>query len=447
MAGITIGAALLITLVTHWSKYREQREAFAPIFTLAAGLAVAGVTLMRHFAQTNADRARRVTDTFSKAVEQLGGEKVEVRLGGIYTLERLAGETLAAEEAPDLYWTVMETLTGFVRERARWKEPEPVASEMTPKSDLWRSGTQAAEAQARPEPATDTAAVLAVIGRRPDAGRERELLRKWRFDLRVTDLRGAYLIGAHLEYAVLGGAHLEYAGLHGAHLESAFLREAYLEGADLRGAHLEGANLGNAHLEHAYLHGAHLEAADLNGAILNGADLSGGNLNSAILSGANLTGANLSGADLSGAKLRAANLGSANLRTAKLSSADLSGVDLSAANLGSADLSGADLNNATLQLAELSSANLRSANLAVANLSWATLIRADLNKAALWSANLSGANLSGANLSGADLQLTELSGADLRDARGLTQAQLDEACGKPKALPPGLTLDKPCPAK
>ena len=51
------------------------------------------------------------------------------RLGGIYTLERLAGEgpanRRAAERTPDpgadevseLYWTVMETLTAFVRER------------------------------------------------------------------------------------------------------------------------------------------------------------------------------------------------------------------------------------------------------------------------------------------------------------------------------------------
>ena len=34
---------------------------------------------------------------------------------------------------------------------------------------------------------------------------------------------------------------------------------------------------------------------------------------------------------------------------------------------------------------------------------------------------------------------------DLSEVRDLRQPQLDQACGKPKALPPGLTLDKPCP--
>jgi hypothetical protein len=90
---------------------------------LAAGVAVAGVALRRHFAQTDADRQRRITESYSKAVEQLASDKMEMRLGGIYTLERIS------RESPDDYWTVMETLCAFVRERARWKEPEETLSE------------------------------------------------------------------------------------------------------------------------------------------------------------------------------------------------------------------------------------------------------------------------------------------------------------------------------
>jgi hypothetical protein len=129
--------ALLIGL-THewdaiWSRSREiwswyqgtktPSEAFAPIFTLAAGLLIAGVTLMRHFAQTEADRQRRITESYSKAVEQLSSDKIEQRLGGIYTLERIS------QESRKDYWTIMETLTAFVRERARWREPDAGASE------------------------------------------------------------------------------------------------------------------------------------------------------------------------------------------------------------------------------------------------------------------------------------------------------------------------------
>jgi hypothetical protein len=42
--------------------------------------------LMRHFAQTEADRQRRIVETFSKAVEQLGSDKLEVRVGAIFAL-------------------------------------------------------------------------------------------------------------------------------------------------------------------------------------------------------------------------------------------------------------------------------------------------------------------------------------------------------------------------
>lgn len=44
---------------------------------------------------------RHVTETFGKAVEQLGSEKMEVRIGGIYTLERLAREALTSPPTTD----------------------------------------------------------------------------------------------------------------------------------------------------------------------------------------------------------------------------------------------------------------------------------------------------------------------------------------------------------
>jgi hypothetical protein len=83
-------------------------------------VAVAGVALLRHFAQTAADRQRRITESFSKAIEQLGSDKIEVRLGGIYSLERIS------KESPNDYWTVIENLTAFVRERSHRTETERI---------------------------------------------------------------------------------------------------------------------------------------------------------------------------------------------------------------------------------------------------------------------------------------------------------------------------------
>jgi hypothetical protein len=63
--------------------------------------AVAMVALMRHFAQTEADQRRRITESFIKAVDQLASDNLEERLGGIYTLERIS------KHSPGDCWTVM----------------------------------------------------------------------------------------------------------------------------------------------------------------------------------------------------------------------------------------------------------------------------------------------------------------------------------------------------
>jgi uncharacterized protein YjbI with pentapeptide repeats len=200
-----------------------------------------------------------------------------------------------SRESPEDYWPIMETLTAFVRERARWQEPNEAASETLLGPD---------KAPGRPqEISTDIAAVLSVIGRRDKVNRKRERRMGWRFDLRGTDLRRTYLYAVHLERANLFDAHLEEADLREARLERAFLINAHLEGAFLTDAHLEEANLWHAHLEETDLSGAHLE-----GAFLIDAHLVGANLWNAHLEGTDLSGTHLEGADLHGAHLESADL-------------------------------------------------------------------------------------------------------------------------------------------
>jgi Protein of unknown function (DUF2934)/Pentapeptide repeats (8 copies) len=292
--------------------HHPHADVLAPIATFAAavGAAFAAITAWRrHVAQTEADRQRRLTESYSKAVEQLAKDKIEERLGGIYSLEQIS------KESASRYWTVMETLTAFVRERASWKETERRVSEQA--YFLWKNAggpdgradehwREAVETTEPTTPRTDIAAVLTVIRRRDAKNYYREEEMGWRFDLGGTDLRGADLIGAHLE-----GAYLREA-----HLEGATFSDAHLEGANLWGAHLEGANLQEAHFEGAELLVAHLEGAELLGAHLEGADLWGAHLEGANLWGAHLEGAELLGAHLKGAKLQKAHFEGANLMEA-----------------------------------------------------------------------------------------------------------------------------------
>ena len=309
--------------MSWWEPFADAWAALTPIGALLGGAAIAwaalrqaGIAARRHNAQTEADRQRRITESFSKAVEQLGSEKIEARLGGIYTLERISHES-AAE-----YWTVMETLTAFVRERARWKEPDAIASETMAR---FYEDKGPASTQSNHEPATDIAAVLSVVVRRGDKNRDREKTENWRFNLRRSDLRRAFLRGARLERVDLGRAHLEEANLVRAHLEGADLREAHLEKANLREAHLEEADLWGAHLARADLREAHLEKANLRDAHLEKANPREAHLEEANLRRAHLEGADLWGAHLEGADLQRAHLEGADLRQAHLEGADLRG--------------------------------------------------------------------------------------------------------------------------
>jgi uncharacterized protein YjbI with pentapeptide repeats len=85
-----------------------------------------------------------------------------------------------------------------------------------------------------------------------------------RLQLFDTDLRGAFLVGANLQAALLGGVHLQGSSLRDADLRGAFLVYAQLSDVSLHGTDLRGADLRSAQLEGA----RHLEHADLRGAVV-----------------------------------------------------------------------------------------------------------------------------------------------------------------------------------
>ena len=169
------------------------------------------------------DRQGQLTNRFIQATGQLGAElkdgqpNVEVRLGGIYALNRISNDW------PKDYWPIADVLTAYVRHNARWSEPS------TPSPD--------------PKPSTDIQAILTVLGRNDPPGGFSE---HRKLDLRGTDLRGAEFWDARLEWTDLWGAHLEGAKLWGAVLRHAKLEQAHLAGANLRGANLDGASLEGA---------------------------------------------------------------------------------------------------------------------------------------------------------------------------------------------------------
>jgi hypothetical protein len=176
------------------------------LLTLGAGLFAAGALLFtaRNFVLS---REGQVTDRYTKAIEQLGSDKLDVRIGGIYALERVARDSAKDQ------LTVMEVLTAFIRQYSAKQWPETGSGRWT-----------------RP----DVQAAVTVVGRR---AAKRDI------QDRPIDLYRAVLISANLN-----GANLSGATLRGATLRGADLRDAILVGADLRGVTLRDARHGGADL-------------------------------------------------------------------------------------------------------------------------------------------------------------------------------------------------------
>jgi uncharacterized protein YjbI with pentapeptide repeats len=104
------------------------------------------------------------------------------------------------------------------------------------------------------------------------------------------------------------------------------------------------------------------------------------------------------------------------------------------------DLRGADLTNQCVKTGNLSNAKFDDAKLVLMCMSYANFSNASFRNADLAGANLAHAKLDGADFSGANLSITSFKGTDLRAAKGLTQAQLNQACSdKDTKAPKGMT--------
>jgi uncharacterized protein YjbI with pentapeptide repeats len=318
-----------------------------------------------------------ITERFSRAIEHLGNEQMETRLGAIYALEKIA------KDSPQDHWTIMQIFAAFIRENAPIIEEE-IEDELEDElsEELLKIPT-------------DIQAALTVIGRR-----NAELDPKdQRLDLRYTDISGADLTEANFSKVDLSGSDLSDVMLY-----TANLMEADLSGSDLEGAILFEANLQSCIFYEANLQKCVLRKANLSNAILYQANLQG-----AIIYDANLTEAILTEADLQGA-----NLSDTNLQSANFEGSNLTGANLIGANLIDANLMGA---------------NLEGASLSTANLSEIIAYEAVLVKTNLSEANLCGANLTGANLQEAILEEANFCGADLTRVENLQAEQIESAYG------------------
>ncbi|MEW2195205.1 pentapeptide repeat-containing protein [Streptomyces microflavus] len=189
----------------------------------------------------------QITDRYTAAVGNLGEDKVDVRLGGIYALERIMQDS--RRDQP----TIANVLATYIRTHAA-KPP--------------------GKGQGVP---ADVHAALTVL-----ATRDTKQDGAFRLDLHGAKLPSITLTATGISAAALHKANLRNTDLHGADLRNTNLSGANLRNTDLSGAILSGTYLRDTYLGDALLYGAYLLGADLRGADLRDTDLTKQQVNSAV---------------------------------------------------------------------------------------------------------------------------------------------------------------------
>lgn len=278
---LILGAASILSILILWkipqwqvrglgtleptARFTSENEARKTIAQIIAGVAILGgfYSAQRQLAVT---QEGQITERYSKAIEQLGAtdtlghKRLELRLGSIYALERIA------RDSEQDRWPIMEILTAYVRQNS-------------PRGDARQSATEPGTKgpASPPEPEEDIQAIMTVIGRRQTErgfGKQLDLsgtdlrnlnLKPWVINLstREVNLDSVLLSGADLEGADLSEASMRFTTFSGTRLKNVKFQNADLSGAifadaDLEGADFLGAILDSTHFFHCNLKGANM---------------------------------------------------------------------------------------------------------------------------------------------------------------------------------------------
>jgi len=366
---------------------RDRRSLFlSTISTIAQSLGGFLFLLTAFFAWRNLRAAEKTIylaeekqnkEQLVDSVKMLKDDDVKIRLLGITSLEKIANN------APNYRWDTISSLASFVQAKKR----------INPCID------------------DDIQSALRIISAPTLIRSDKQVI-----DLSYKNLRGAKLRNGNLSRTLFTCSDLTDADLQGFQFDDSIFEEAILINAKL-----DRANLRRADLSRGNLTNVSLENADMSLAILDKAILDSANLRKSILERASLNKTSLKNT-----KMYRVNLRGATLFKSELVNVDLESADLSPSNL-SERTSGGTIFECDLQRANLSKAKLKRANLTHADMKNTILKDADLEGAILRDANLADAVLDGANLSGAILVNAIISKSSLKNVKGTTEDQLNQA--------------------
>lgn len=205
IGSIVLGSVALIFLAWRSiSAYRQAEAAQAQAATAQEPVALA--------------RQDSLVDRYQKGSDMLGSQIMSTRLGGIYSLRRLA-----EDHQDQFHLQVMELLCAFVRNPPATDRPDMALRE-------------------------DVPIVLDFLGVQPEANMALEQEANFRISLRKSDLEWANVTGGKCQGAVFDNAKLDHSSGNGADLTKASLVTCSLHLVIFIHAIFDDANMNSANM-------------------------------------------------------------------------------------------------------------------------------------------------------------------------------------------------------
>lgn len=298
----------LLIALPHWQvsginnvteKVTQENQSRSTLAQVLGGVAI-GIGLYYTWRRIGiaeedlkATKEGQITERFTRAIDQLGSidqlgnPAIEIRLGGIYALERISNESEKD------YWPIMEILTAYIRKNSPFESGDTnIEAHKKRRQLLDIHSFLEYEYQTKMQLEIET--IIEIIKKRKyfhgsyrevnrinelktvhDFNTIKEIKQKIKepasLNLNRTYLKGANFKNAHLEGVLFEGSFLEEAKFQGTHLQHALLVGSILIYAEFENADLGRALFANSDLEEANFQGAYLEGVDFFRANLRGA--------------------------------------------------------------------------------------------------------------------------------------------------------------------------------
>ncbi len=296
--------------------------------------------------QNNISEQGQITESMVQSITHIGkfnGDKpnVEVRMGGLYSLQLVMQDSPRHEEA------IAKIISSYVRENTKTGKIEK------PKGNK-------KDAKKKHHPREDILAALDILtqfnrvqirkngGHEPDIKMDFSRANFSGYSFQDMNFAHAVLVDVDFSDTTLTRLDFIHASLYRANFTKAYLVTPQFLAAKLQNSDFTEANLNIANFSYAELASAKFIKAKLHAVQLFKAKLHNSDLSDADLSIMQASKADFFESNLSGSRLYHADLSNTNLYGVNLSGANLEGARLQGANLSRANLSGAILRDANL---------------------------------------------------------------------------------------------------